>query len=433
MSPILQTKPTKNDKNKRIKENILAYLDFYLGARFPNGTTGYVADPAALARGRRQYLLQKTDSIASVSLYWKTLEGYQVQARNDTETKDWLLDSDHICAFGPGRGFEEEGGYKILVEKIRIDATNDTILHHTSNTATPVAQRSQPVRVLCAIYTYPRMRDLLRTQALSWGYQCDGFLAFSTETIAELGLVDLVHEGPESYMNMWQKVRSLWIYLYHNYGNDYDFFHLGGDDLYVVVENLRKFLQQVQDSTAETIPIFLGQWIPKGSPKGPNQDQYYVAGAPGYTLNQRALKLLVEQAIPNCHVHVKASYEDRLISKCLRDLGILGQDTREKETGEQQYHDCSPNHLFTAVSNNGGRGSFHSKLMSYWEVLPHPMYPNTTTGPKHGLESAAVFTVNFHNLYHPVYVARIHALLYKQTCPADSPLGRGLKTHLYVR
>ena len=48
-----------------------------------------------------------------------------------------------------------------------------------------------------------------------------------------------MHEGPESYFNMWQKIRSMWAYAYDNYRNDYDFFHIGGDDMYVVVDNLR--------------------------------------------------------------------------------------------------------------------------------------------------------------------------------------------------
>jgi hypothetical protein len=57
-------------------------------------------------------------------------------------------------------------------------------------------------RILCAIYTYGHNRDLARSAALSWGYKCDGFLAFSNETIASLGMVSLRHTGEESYQNM---------------------------------------------------------------------------------------------------------------------------------------------------------------------------------------------------------------------------------------
>ena len=43
---------------------------------------------------------------------------------------------------------------------------------------------------------------------------------------------------PEEYNNIWQKVRSMWSY----YFKDYDWFHIGDDDLFLLVENLRLYL-----------------------------------------------------------------------------------------------------------------------------------------------------------------------------------------------
>lgn len=48
------------------------------------------------------------------------------------------------------------------------------------------------------------------------------------------------HEGSEEYDNMWQKSRAIWKYMNFHYNNDFDWFVLGGDDLFVIVENLRK-------------------------------------------------------------------------------------------------------------------------------------------------------------------------------------------------
>lgn len=48
------------------------------------------------------------------------------------------------------------------------------------------------------------------------------------------------HEGPEEYSNMWQKSRAIWKYINFHYRNDFDWFVLGGDDLFLIVENLRK-------------------------------------------------------------------------------------------------------------------------------------------------------------------------------------------------
>jgi glycoprotein-N-acetylgalactosamine 3-beta-galactosyltransferase len=53
----------------------------------------------------------------------------------------------------------------------------------------------------------------------------------STKTDVALGTVNIVHEGPEAYNNIWQKVRSMWSYIYDNYYTEYDYFHIGGDDL----------------------------------------------------------------------------------------------------------------------------------------------------------------------------------------------------------
>jgi len=47
--------------------------------------------------------------------------------------------------------------------------------------------------------------------------KCDGFMVASTKTDRELGTVNIPHEGKEEYNNIWQKVRSMWSYVYDNY------------------------------------------------------------------------------------------------------------------------------------------------------------------------------------------------------------------------
>ena len=56
-------------------------------------------------------------------------------------------------------------------------------------------------------------------------------------------MVHIPHRGPETYMNMWQKVRRLWIYAFHQYEHEYDWFHMGSDDMYAFVENLKEYLK----------------------------------------------------------------------------------------------------------------------------------------------------------------------------------------------
>lgn len=79
--------------------------------------------------------------------------------------------------------------------------------------------------------------------AQTWAKGCDGFFAASNYTDPPIGAIDLPHFGEEDYTNMWQKVRTMWSYAYEQYRDEYDYFYICGDDTYVVVENLRLFLQ----------------------------------------------------------------------------------------------------------------------------------------------------------------------------------------------
>jgi hypothetical protein len=274
------------------------------------------------------------------------------------------------------------------------------------------------------------MRPLVRTQALSWGYKCDGFLAFSNETLSNLGLVDLLHNGLEEYDNMWQKTRSIWAYIHDHYLDDYDYFHLGGDDMYVIVENLRRYLKGLplpNTTTSSTTnnnnnnkPLYFGQWLPSRN---------IVAGGPGYTLNAAAVQRLVQDVLPDCHPDKRVAFEDRMIASCFQDYyNLKGNetDTRDFVTGEQRYHDETPASLFTFRAHSKAKGYLQTTAYA-WQSLEHPSNPNTTVGPKHELEAAAQFSISFHHLYNPQYVARFHSILHPRTCPATSPLGKGLR------
>lgn len=52
---------------------------------------------------------------------------------------------------------------------------------------------------------------------ISNSQKCDGFMVASTKTDKGLGTVNIPHEGPEEYNNIWQKVRAMWSYIYDNY------------------------------------------------------------------------------------------------------------------------------------------------------------------------------------------------------------------------
>ena len=389
------------------------------------GEPGYVADPKALQKAVRKiqddFWVQRnlTKSLAwrdSTSIqdadlkeeepiaraFWTALQTVGVQAREGTRTAHIPLTHETVCALGPGQGMEDEGGYKLLAEKIQLVAENQ----HNNNGTNP--------SLLCAIYSHQGMFDLARTAALTWGSHCDGFLIFGNgPTIPELGLLHLPHEGDESYDNMWQKVRAIWTYVHDHYVDQFDFFHLGGDDMYVLAPNLRFHLARLETQFPNQ-PIFTGQHVPL---HGGKDSSFYVTGGPGYSLNRLALQQLVQQSLPTCHVHQRASYEDRLVTECLRRIGIEALDSRDSETGEQVYHGVAPHTLYTSrVNNDGGAKSFHHKALQYWSQQPHSSSSGGVVGPKPELHAAARLSVSFHNLYHPLYMARVHTILYPSLC-----------------
>ena len=119
----------------------------------------------------------------------------------------------------------------------------------------------------------------VRGQLSTWAKRCDGFIAFSTADDPDILAVklNLTDHGGDIYFNIWRKVIIMWEYVAKRFGgtniaannnrysynnntntnrssidinividienssdiNSYDWFLIGGDDLYVAVHNLR--------------------------------------------------------------------------------------------------------------------------------------------------------------------------------------------------
>ena len=398
----------------------------HAGARDANGCYGYKADPTVV----RRFVRKQNQT------YWERLSNHNAEILGipPQQSKELLL-PDIICGMPPGKGHEGDGGYKLLTEKIQVHPP-------------PSRNNNDTIRLLCIVYTYPGNRDLYRSLALTWGHQCDGFLGFSTETVPQLGLVDLPHLGQETYSNIWQKVRSIWAYVHDNYLDDYDFVHICGDDVYMMVNNMRRFLAEIQHRQSKrphNTPLYLGQWVPV-----PSSRLLFVHGGPGYTLNRLAIHRFVRDALPHCATGAQVSDEDRNMARCMREIGILPGDTRELRTGEQQYHDLSPSALY--IFRPQGH-DFYAMAARVWERLEMPKYSdivfnssiwqryeNThnqnnskksidtgieTVGKKYHLQVAAKYSITFHHISSPAYMARIHAISHK-LCPIDTPLGHSI-------
>jgi glycoprotein-N-acetylgalactosamine 3-beta-galactosyltransferase len=161
------------------------------------------------------------------------------------ETSNAHIDNDVLCP-DQTHGIEGSLGLQALL-KIRpsIEKYNSNYGQNYEGGSTDTAERrSTRSKILCMVYTVdlPYARESLQAIAQTWGPKCDGFIAASNVTDHSIGAIDLIHQGPEKYNNMWQKIRTMWAYAYDNYLDDFDFFHICGDDVYLVMENMRSFL-----------------------------------------------------------------------------------------------------------------------------------------------------------------------------------------------
>lgn len=176
----------------------------------------------------------------------------------------------------------------------------------------------------------------------------------SNATDPALGTVNIIHQGPEIYGNIWQKVRSMWSYVYDNYYDKYDWFHIGGDDLYVLVENLRQYLESEEIQTAQNggiylpqggedhqTPLFLGRRFAMGG----DRNNIFNSGGSGYTMNKAALKLLVVEGIPNMLQNLKDFSEDTRVAQIFQHFGVVPYETKD-ENGGERYMPFMPGHHY---------------------------------------------------------------------------------------
>lgn len=286
---------------------------------------------------------------------------------------------------------ERDSHYEVLTKHVFVDVK-----------AHEVRRDEKRVKIFCIIYSIDTAHDT-KIPAIreTWGQKCDGFMVGSNKTDPYLNTVDIPHAGPEIYRNMFQKVRSMWSYVYDYYYDKYDWFHMGGDDMYVMIENLRLYLEsdEIQmaanggmqlptgDETTQT-PLYLGRRFAFDG----KLHQIYNSGGPGYTLNKAALKLLVTSDFGAARDR-QTYAEDVYVSKAFQEQGVQAYDTKDESGGERYMH---------------YQPGFHDteKL-----AVQYSWYVKDSIDIKMGLEHSAAQSVAFHYIS-PALMRRMHAILY---------------------
>ena len=384
----------------------------FAGARNVNGHFGYVADPYSL----RSHMLSRFrhDSGDSLATWEDMLNARYMPLIDHGDVNETNL----VCETAPGEGVEGEGGWDLLVNKVvvggpvplpkspgdRREPPNGWGLGMSpASDDPPYFNTSKPPNIFCGMYTYHKRHYLLEAASQSWAFRCDGFLAFSDMTDPTIGAVDLPHHGEEIYGNMWQKVRSIWSYIYTNYYHNFNYFHLAGDDTLIIAENLRNYLWSIDDENG-TKPLYLGGWY---------MTQGIIAchGGPGYTLNRVALKWLVTEAFvkPDFRIH---SAEDSYMGFTLKPY-VGCYDTHDANGGKR-YLSFSPAHYRKSCDYG------HCEKHKTGQFRLDYVHKNVT-----GVNLVSSQAVSFHMLRNQVMLKRVHAILY-QMCPKGTVLADAL-------
>jgi glycoprotein-N-acetylgalactosamine 3-beta-galactosyltransferase len=253
----------------------------------------------------------------------------------------------------------------------------------------------QGPKILCLVYTMEKIHHTnIRAIRETWGPGCDGFLAFSTKSDPRIPAISIPHDGAEEYNNMWQKVRSIWRFVGKHYLMDFDFFYIGGEDMYVLPQNLRNYLSNVD----KTKDHFLGRrFLGYG-----DKDNYFNSGGAGYVLSRPTLQKFYETGLdhPRCNPNRHTPMEDVMVAECLRhvfDIGI--EDTRD-EVGRERFHPFSPgSHLTWRPPPPGASKDWYEEYNKEW-------------GLKTGMECCAPDSVSFHYIKKPTMMRHLHKLLY---------------------
>ena len=239
-------------------------------------------------------------------------------------------------------------------------------------------------RVLCIVYTHSNRHHIVQAVAETYGRRCHGFLAASNQTNLTIGAVDIPHLGPESYDNMWQKVRSIWAYVHEHYFDEYDFFHIGGDNMFVIAENLIHACNTINISMHE--PIYMGQ-----AQADTRRKRRYCGGGAGYTMNRVALRLLVRHQFmkEECWPYHRGSDEDRIMGHCFRSDVVQCTHSTD-ELDQTRYHPMDA-HFHAMYNSKVPAAWFPSSLVKH-----HGIYAMS----REYLDSVSSTTVSFHLVRH---------------------------------
>lgn len=336
---------------------------------------------------------------------------------------------DLLCGIPPGGKFPKE-----LIGKgfgrVEEDSIKDVmrIRHHIEQHKQEQRQQNETssnddnknVRLMCVIYTYSGKVKFTNAISETWGPRCDGILYASDHTSTETNHVEIPSFSVRgyTYSGLFQRVRAIMAYVYDEFLDQYDFFHFCGDDVFLIVENLKEFLGSKEVQEWESKPdhyLFAGFWMNQDvNHKGkkqrqgytPSSNEFYLGGGSGYTLSRKSLKAYAEGPLQTCRTYEESPMEDIIFGHCIHEMTSNFFYTGDVD-GSHRYHQGP---VYMPIRYDQMRLS-----LEWMDTLPIEM-----TGLKEGVhqqmhQSSVISnsSVAFHRYYQPYELRRMELLLYR--------------------
>lgn len=274
------------------------------------------------------------------------------------------------------------------------------------------------VKLFCSIYTYSGNVHFTNAISETWGKKCDGMLYASDQSNTTTGHVHIPSMSKHGFTfeSIFQRVRAMMAYVYDNFLDEYDHFHFCGDDVYMMVENMKEFLASEKVRQWDDVPdqyMIAGFWINWDFGLLDNA-QFYFGGGSGYTLSRKALKAYVEGPLQYCNIEVDKANEDMVFSQCLwSNFTTNFIDTRD-ESGAHRYHQAN----LTAHAHWPDDKTIGQK---YWAFMMDKVIPKSLKHMKKnfgfpyvtGDDYISNSSIVFHMHPHPMSLRRMEMLLYK--------------------
>ena len=149
----------------------------HAGARFPNGSWGYIADVTRT----RTWMLDVYRN--ETQIFHRNTKGTVILHPPASYLRISSIETPGICDTPPKQGSEKKAGWRLLANRILV--SNETLIPSDdgANNEDRIYQKSPQIppriKLLCAIYTHEKKHDHVRAIAETWGWRCGTSLACS--------------------------------------------------------------------------------------------------------------------------------------------------------------------------------------------------------------------------------------------------------------